>query len=218
MSARVPSFRVPNLLRTALAVPTACALIFGAACKPATEEAPVAEEAAPAGPAAENPDLGIALAMVPEGFQVVTNEGAELRLAPAPPKEGELWFELTAPEIGGVNLVQEVNDLKTHFESLPEGQFAGQLELGTQFGPAYQVRGRYSEEGATREQLRLVALAPSGAETLTLIYDYPLGEDTKERSQDLFAVFGELEGLYAEPAGDEEPSEDTSEGSESSAG
>jgi len=145
-------------------------------------------------PRIENPTLGIAIGAVPAAFKVESQEGEEIRLRRAE-GEGEITIFQEFPEVGGVNLVQMVRTWKEKYQTMPEGKFLGQVELTTQFGPAYTVRGSYQEDGVPREERRIFCLHPDGDKVLTLAYVYPLGNNSRERTDELFGLVTELEAL-----------------------
>ncbi len=181
----------------------AAAGILLVACQPSNSSAP--EQDAPAtSERAESPQLGLALANVPEGFQVV--EENELRLQRTDDQTGEVWIEV-GPVVESINLVQEVRNWEKRFDEMPGGDFKGQMELGTQFGSAYSVRGRYLEGDLEVEQFRLMSLHPNEYRLLSLIYTYPAGEDSTMRSNQVMEVFGELEGLTPAPSATENAAE-----------
>jgi len=153
-------------------------------------------------PRVENPAMGIAIGAVPPVFKVVSNEGAEIRLAPKE-GEGEITVLLERPEVGGVNLPQMVKDWKDNYEAMEQGAYKGQVELTTQFGAAYTVRGTYMKDGAATEERRIFALHPTGDQIITLIYTYPEGNNSRTRTEDLFEVVAELESLDSMPVATE---------------
>lgn len=149
----------------------------------------------------ENPALGIALAAVPQPFEVEANQGETLRLtAPGPNGPGVLEFAV-GPVETAVNLVEAVKARKAEFEARPEGEYLGNRELVTPFGTAFTARGTYTAGGATVEETWIYAVHPSAERKLTLTYTYPTGE-SKERVDQLLAILGEVEGLGA-PGGAE---------------
>ncbi len=165
------------------------------ACSPPAE-APKAKKTLPR---PENAALGVAIGAVPTDFEVTINEGDQLRLER---KEigGELWLRLDRPEIGGVNLVDLVNEWKATYEGRPNGKFFGQIELGTQFGPAYSVRGAYENEaGEMLEERRIFSVHPAGGKALTMVYTYPSPADSRARTDEMLLLFSELEALDFQP-------------------
>ncbi len=165
-------------------------LVLSACAKPEPPPAPAAEPR----PRVENATLGVAIAALPAAFELVTNDGQTLTLRKVG-GEGEVRVEMKAPELGGVNLVDETRTWETEYAARPEGKFFGQAELGTQFGVAYTVRGSYLEAGQKREERRVYSVHPSGKHILTMAYTYPEGNNPKERAEELFALFAELEAL-----------------------
>lgn len=195
-----------------IARPTVCLVLVSclalAACRPAEEE-PAGEETAPR-PRVENAELGVALARLPAGFDVETNEGATLALVRSDDVDpARLTFELGPVRTGGVNLVERVWEEKARIESLPEGQYRGQNELGgVPIGTTFTSRGRFrNEAGEMVEEYRALAVHPSQNRVLVLDYEYPVPKPTEaERSNRLQELMLVLEQV--EPAGGapEEPS------------
>lgn len=167
-------------------------LVCGIACISCSETQP---EPVPA-PRIENSELGIAIAALPSPFVVGTNDGPALALrAPAASGEATLYFETTAELSGGINLVAEAEGMQDWFEQQPDGQYFGNLELGTPLGPAFTSRGSYVLDGVAVEEIRVFAIHPTSNRLLRLTYRYPPGEG-KERLQQLAEVLGEVEGLW----------------------
>lgn len=180
------------------------------ACGPGEEE-PAREEAAP-GPRVENPELGLALAQLPAGFEVEVNEGSTLVLArSAEDDPAQLTFELGPLQTAGVNLVDRVWEEKGRVEALPEGQYRGQNELGgVPIGTTFTSRGRFRNEAGERvEEYRALAIHPGQNRVLVLDYEYPVpepGEDSN-RLEELMLVLEQVEpaggGQDAEPPAEE---------------
>lgn len=189
----------------ALWLPTALALLVAAGgCAPAEE----AEDRPAAGPRAENETLGIALAQVPAGFEVVRNQGDELVLGRTDGDDpARLSFELGPVQAAGVNLVDRVWEEKERIESLPEGVYRGQNELGgVPIGTTFTSRGRFlNEEGERVEEYRALALHPVENRVLVLDYEYPApppGEEGEHnRLQELMLVLEQVEAAGAGPEG-----------------
>jgi hypothetical protein len=151
-------------------------------------------------PRVENPAMGVAIGAVPPAFSLISNEGAEIHLDRKEGK-GEVTMLVERPEVGGVNLPQMVRDWKEIYEGMEEGKYLGQVELTTQFGPAYTVRGSYQKDGVATEERRLFALHPNGDEVLTFVYTYPEGNNSRERTDELFELVTEIESLEFQPQG-----------------
>jgi hypothetical protein len=167
-------------------------LLAGAAWTGCSESKPEPESA----PRVENSSLDIAIAAVPAPFVVGTNEGSVLELrAPGQAAEARLFFETTGEMSSGINLVAEAEGMRDWFEQQPEGQYFGNLELGTPLGPAFTSRGSYALDGVMVEEIRVFAIHPVSNRLLRLTYRYEPGEG-KERLQQLAEVLGEVEGLY----------------------
>lgn len=173
-------------------------LVIGA-CGPG-KEGPAASGEASAGPRVENAELGIALARLPAGFAVETNEGDTLVLVRTDENDpGRLSFELGPLQSSGVNLVDRVWEEKARIESLPDGQYRGQNELGgVPLGTTYTSRGRFrNQDGAMVEEYRALALHPTQNRVLVLDYEYPVPPPEKaqdsHRLQDLMLVLEQVE-------------------------
>lgn len=193
-------------IATVLAAALLAVLIGG--CQPSS----VPEAAVPV--RVESPELGIAIADLPEFFHLAVNEGTTLELVPADPEDGgRLTIVAGQGQVAGVNLVQAVWDHKAKIEGRPGGEFLGQRELGTHLGTAFYSRGQYQGEGegVLEEETAIFVIHPWGDRRLDLIYRYPAGDDTSERlEKQLFAVLGQIEGLTPvlvteEPAEEPEP-------------
>lgn len=144
----------------------------------------------------ENSSLGIAIAALPPAFVVATNEGPILELrAPGDTGEAVLFVEATAESTGGINLIAEAEGMQSWFEEQPEGQYFGNLELGSPLGPAFTARGSYLLDGVAVEELRLFAIHPTSNSLLRMTYRYGPGEG-KERLQQMAEVLGEIEPLF----------------------
>jgi hypothetical protein len=141
----------------------------------------------------ENPELGIALAAVPEGLKVANNQGRHLELRPTTEgAEGIISF-LVGPEEHAVNLVQAVQDHQAKIEALPDGEYLGAQELTGDAGVVFYSRGRYSGDGATIEETVLLLIHPSDYRLLQIRYRYPAADDSAARVEQLIAVLSELE-------------------------
>lgn len=150
----------------------------------------------------ESPGMGIALATVPRGFEVAENEGDVLRLdRTSGDRGGTLTIQADPVQQSGVNLVDAVNEQKTHIESLPDGKYLGNVELMGPTGTAFSTRGRYMDNGQEMEEVRLLTVHPSQNRLLSIIYRYPAGGDTKERIEQAMEVLGEI-GPLTPPGGE----------------
>lgn len=142
----------------------------------------------------ECPELGLAFATLPYGFEVEVNQGKELVLTlDSEEKTGRMWVELGPQEAFGINLVEIVNSQKAIFEAYEEGEFFGNRELIAPQGPAYYSRGRFLGEGQRVEEVRAFILHPSENRLVTLHYRYPAGEDSKDRVNEMLLWLGEME-------------------------
>lgn len=165
-------------------------------------------QAAPAGPPATNQELGITLSRVPAGFEVVRNEGSDLVLARTDPEDPARLEILVGPvQSAGINLKEQVWEEKARIESLPEGDYKGQNELGgAAIGTVYTSRGRFvNDAGQTVEEYRALAVhpvqSPDEHRLLILDYEYPPTEKTGERLTQLMQVLETIEAARAAGAG-----------------
>ncbi len=174
-------------------VRTGAVVVLGIACWAC---GPKTEESAPP-VRAENPALGVAVAAVPAGAEVL-NEGERFELSlPRPGAEPTRCRITVGPEVRGVNLVEEVATHKGLFEALEGGEVVGTTELGGPLGPAYLVRGRYLEAGTLKEEMRVLTLHPTDSKTLVLHCTYARAddEDSKARFASVVGILGELEAV-----------------------
>lgn len=177
--------RLPR--HTAVLFAGSMALLSAACQKP--EPAPAAPERV------ENPDLGIAIAALPSAFEVVVNQGSDLRLtAPGLNGAGSVAIGVGPAGSTAINLPAEAKASQQYFESMGNGQYFGNLELVAPFGSAFTARGAYDREDGRVEEIRVFALHPIQSRLLTVSFVYPEGEG-KERMQQLAELLGEIEGL-----------------------
>lgn len=176
--------------RVAVALGLCLALALAVGCGAPEEAAPVAGEPAPR---VERPELGIALAAVPEGFSVSGEAADELVLVRGDGSPGRLAFIPGSPVTGSVNLVDAVNGHKAETLEQPNGEYKGMIELGSPLGTAFASRGRYDEGGSTVEDFRIFVIHPAGDRVLNLVYRYPAGDDTAERRDQLLSALAEVE-------------------------
>lgn len=160
------------------------------------------ESEPPPSPAApqpvESPGAGLRLTDLPEGFRLVSAEEGEIVLERKPElPPGTAVVTATSEQVAGVNLFDAVNGQKEEIEARPEGRFYGQTELGSHLGPAYLTRGRWTEDGAEMEEMRLFSLHPQGNRMVVITYDYALSGDTKDRAEHAMEILGLVEGLEA---------------------
>jgi len=188
-------------IRLALCLALAPGLVL-AACGPKAEDTTAAAQSA-LGPRVENAELGLALAHLPAGFEVETNEGGELVLARSDAQDpARLTFELGPVQSSGVNLVERVWEEKARIESLPDGQYRGQNELGgVPLGTTFTSRGRFRDEAGERvEEYRALLVHPTQNRVLVLDFEYPVPPpDEAEKSHRLEQLMLVLEQV--EPAG-----------------
>ncbi len=196
------AFRRP---RPALAAAVAAVLVAACGGGPGEETAPQH---------VVNQELGIALDIPADaGFTVAENRGDVLRLASAGGADlgpGTVTFAAGPLRTAGVNLVEAVNDRKQEIEAAG-GQFLGQIELGSQLGPAYSTRGRLPADGGQEvEEIRIFAVHPSGDRLLWLTYRYtPRPGETRARVDQALEVMG---WIAAENAGAGDAGEGGAEG------
>jgi len=190
------------------------ALLLAAAAGAAVLTAGCArEEAAPPEPVrVENAALGIALDIPGDApVEVEDASGETIRLARAAEGEvgpGTLVFATGPPPEYGPNLVEAVKEREAELEGLPDGEFYGQLELGSQLGPAYATRGRFTDESGEKvEETRIYVVHPTQRDQLMwLTYRYvPSPGDTEARRAQALDAFGWIEPLAA--AGEAPPEE-----------
>lgn len=143
----------------------------------------------------ESPALGIALAEVPDGVEVVSTDDNAIRFAPADGVAGDVVLDVRAPESGGVNLVAAVQAHQRDIQSRADGEYHGSQELRTQLGPAFTSRGSYvSADGAVQE-LHVYALHPGGDAMLRLLTELRSDEDPAARAQTMLELLAQVEPL-----------------------
>ncbi len=173
-------------------VPVLAAALALAACSRAPEEArePPAERV-------ENPELGIAIADLPDDFRLAGAGSSTIELELI---EGEGRIEIAAgePETG-INLVAAVEEHKSSILERPGGDYKGGRELQVVHlpGAAFYSRGRFENAaGVLTEETVVFLIHPWEDRQLRVTYTYPAGDDSASRLQDqLFPVVEELEGL-----------------------
>lgn len=149
------------------------------------------EQAAAVAERVENVALEVAIDALPSGFTVARNEGSALVLDTVG-AEGQVVVQVGA-EVGGVNLIDELNQHVAEIEARPDGVYQGQVEFVGPLGPLYLSRGRFTDDaGAATEEYRAITLHPRGDRALHLIYIYPAGDDKAERGNALAELAGEF--------------------------
>lgn len=155
------------------------------------------EDGAEAPERVENPALGLAIADLPRGWEVSVNRDDELELTRTeglPP--GRAWIELGPVEEVGINLIDVIGGQRALFESLPAGSFSGNGELVLPDGrPAYYSRGTYRHEEELVEEFRISLLHPTQNRLLQIFYRYPVGEDSRERLDDVLLLLEQIEAV-----------------------
>lgn len=216
MAPMLPSSRsAPRLTKRLLALPLLGVLAAGA-CAPGAEEGSEGSEAA-SRPRVENEELGIAVAHLPSGFEVVENRGETLVLGRTGDDPARLTVELGPVQEAGVNLVDRVWEEKARIESLPDGVYRGQNELGgVPIGTTFTSRGRFVNEGGERvEEYRALSVHPTENRVLILDYEYPVPPPGEQedgpsgRLRELMLVLEQVEaagGGTAEAVAGPEPS------------
>ncbi len=153
------------------------------------------QAAAPTGPPVTNRELGITLSRVPAGFEVARNEGEDLVLGRTDPEDPARLEILVGPaQSAGINLKDQVWEEKARIESLPEGEYKGQNELGgAAIGTVFTSRGRFVDDAGQKvEEYRALAVHPAQRPNehrlLILDYEYPPTEETGKRLTQLMQV------------------------------
>jgi hypothetical protein len=155
----------------------------------------------------ESAEMGIAVVDPAGGiFEPEANEGGEIRLRFVGDEEhapGTVIYRAEPEQDYGVNLVEAVNARKAELETMPGGEFLGQIELRSHLGTAYSTRGRFTDEkGRTLEAMRIFAVHPTANRLLHMTYRYePAPGQTTTRFEHATTAFGYVEAL---PAAEEE--------------
>jgi hypothetical protein len=145
----------------------------------------------------ENQVLGVAIASLPEGFDVVSTDGETIELTAAGPNgPGKAVISAGPYESAGINLVDATKERKAWFESTPGATYYGNRELGTPIGTAFTARGIYPTEAGEVEETWVYAIHPAANRVLTIRFTYPTGE-SEDRVQQLMALLGEIESADA---------------------
>jgi len=161
--------------------------------------------------AVENPQLGLRLTDVPEGFVLGANEGEEIVLERRAGLTPGTMVVTARPELerGGVNLVAALNERAD--EVAETGGILRQVELGSHLGPAYLARSRWpgddgdnggGDNGGEREQMQIFALHPTANRMLVITYDYPLTGDTQDRREHMMDALGRIAALEEDSTGE----------------
>ena len=142
----------------------------------------------------ENVELGLAIAALPEAFEMAENMGEILRLTAPDVDAGNVEITVGPLQLDGINLVEVVKERRTAFEA--EGTYFGNRELMTPYGPAYTTRGELAGPDGAVEVTAVYSLHPDGSDRLmTVTYRYPGGGDSQARVGELLELLGELEAL-----------------------
>ena len=144
----------------------------------------------------ENPDLGLAFASLPAGFEVASNDAEGIRLIGNAPETdgGRVLLSTGEIETSGINLVAESQARIDHFHEIGGTSF-GSRELQGPLGTAFTVRGRRVTGEGELEETWVYALHPLENRLVTLLYEYPGAEDSQARINQVLEVLGEVEGL-----------------------
>ncbi len=158
----------------------------------------------------ENSTMAIALASIPAGFEMESNDGDTFSLlAASGRREGRFWFEMGTVVDGAINLVDIVNAQKASFAALPDSTFFGNREIQMTNGrAAWYSRGRFDDGTGEVEEFRVSTLHPVQNRQMTVFYRYPAAEDSAERLNDLLLLLSEIESLDQTA---EEPADDIAE-------
>jgi hypothetical protein len=199
------------MIRPLITLITLSAVALLTACQPPAEESAAPATSDETLPRIENQELGLAVGAVPTEWKVVSAEGETIRLEhldETGAADGELWLEARAPEVGGVNLVNMIKRSQEQYEAMEEGSFKGQVELGTQFGNAFSVRGQFTESGQAYEERQIFSVHPSNRDlALVMVYRYPAPANSRERTEEMLELFSELEDLSFQQGGEPAASE-----------
>jgi hypothetical protein len=143
----------------------------------------------------ENLQLGIAIADLPEAFDVVSAAAETIELiADGPAGAGRVVIDAGPVQSRGINLIEATKERRTWFESQPGAIYHGNRELGTPIGTAFTARATYSTDSGEIEETWVCAVHPGENRLLTVTYTYPTGE-TESRIEQLLALLGEIERL-----------------------
>ncbi|HHQ49078.1 MAG TPA: hypothetical protein ENK19_09400 [Acidobacteria bacterium] len=154
---------------------------------------------APAAPSAAIPGLGITLEHVPAAFRISSQAKDRLVLVPADPKLGGTLTIAAEPASSGLNLQEAVKRHRKEIEGRPQGKYLGAQELSGPTGTAYWSRGRFQSSDREVEETQIVTLDPTQHRIIDLTYDYPAGNDSRQRVRALLDVVGEI-NAYVPPA------------------
>jgi len=183
----------PRSLRIArrAALPVLATLLIATAGCQKPEPQPLAGERV------ESPDLGLALASVPVGFELAASSADGVQLSGNTPETtgGSIYLSAGPEEPTGINLIAESQARIDNFSAI--GTSFGSRELNTPIGSAFTVRGRRPGDAGEIEETWIYALHPLGDRLVTMRYEYPAAEDTQARINQVLEVLGEVEGLAA---------------------
>ena len=142
----------------------------------------------------ENAELGLAIAELPEGFEVDKNDETGLVLITSGSGDpGVVEIDLGPVEEGSVNIVEAATATKAVFESLPGGEFFGNQELLTPIGSFFTARGAFDEDPRRVEQLLAFTLHPNSNRLVRISFRYAAGE-AGDRAPQFAALLGEIAG------------------------
>ena len=142
----------------------------------------------------ENTALGLAIAELPDGFEVDKNDETGLVLiASGDGDPGVVEIDVGPLEQGSVNIVEAATATKAVYESLPGGQFFGNQELLTPIGSFFTARGAFDEGDRRIEELLAFTLHPNANRLVRISFRYPAGE-AGARAPQFAALLGEVAG------------------------
>lgn len=140
-----------------------------------------------------NAQLDLSIGNLGDDWIVETNQGSILTFRRSDPERPGTIDMIVGPEEDGVNLVEAMDTHRQTIENLPDGSYFGGQELTGPMGTAFYSRGRYSLEGATVEETRILSIHPRSSRLFEIVYRYPAGEDSSTRVGELVEVFAEVE-------------------------
>lgn len=157
----------------------------------------------------QNAELGLLFTSLPSGFEVDVNEGSTLRLRGVGEQgRGTITVEVGPEQPHGINVVEIAQRRAEEYEAMEDGESHGSVRLSGPLGTVITARGRFTREGERLEESRLIAVHPLRNAALALSYVYPVGNDSRERMDQLISLLGRLEGYDPAAAPGPEPDSD----------